>query len=67
LSQVTISAGDHVTKGEQIGFSGNTGEATGPHLHFGMKPNTPDMQNGYFGKIDPLPYFGRATLTGGRL
>ena len=57
LNQVTASFGQHVSKGEQIGFSGNTGEATGPHLHFGMKPNTPDMGNGYYGKIDPLPYF----------
>lgn len=57
LSKVLIGADQHVTKGQAIAISGDTGEATGPHLHFGMKPNIPDMLNGYFGKIDPLPYF----------
>lgn len=36
LSQISVREGESVTTGEVIGFSGFTGYATGPHLHFSV-------------------------------
>jgi hypothetical protein len=37
LSEFKVKEGDHVTGGQEIGLSGGSGRATGPHLHIAVR------------------------------
>ncbi|MEU8777256.1 transglycosylase family protein [Streptomyces sp. NPDC048606] len=51
LSALGVKAGQQVSGGQRIGRSGNTGNSSGPHLHFEMRSGP-----GYGSDIDPLKY-----------
>ncbi len=39
LSKLDVKPGDVIKAGQRIGASGNTGNSSGPHLHFEMRDN----------------------------
>jgi murein DD-endopeptidase MepM/ murein hydrolase activator NlpD len=58
LSKVNIKPGQKVKRGQVIGFVGNTGKSTAPHLHYEVRKNgNPiDPINFFFNDITPAEY-----------
>lgn len=54
LSLLSVIEGQHVSKGQIIGRSGNSGMSTGSHLHLDYRLLPENSENGYGGRIDPL-------------
>ena len=50
LSRRLVSTGQAVEKGQVIGYSGRTGRATGPHLHFEVRVDGET--------VDPMRFYG---------
>ncbi|MFJ5716506.1 M23 family metallopeptidase [Neobacillus sp. NPDC093127] len=48
MSDIKVKIGEHLHSGDSIGLSGNTGNSTGAHLHYGMKDVTGNW-------VDPTP------------
>ena len=70
MSRLNVYAGQHVRKGDVIGYIGTTGRSTGPHLHYevrisGVAVNPiPYMQADQFNRpaqqdVLPMPAFGQ--------
>lgn len=53
--EANVIVGQEVDTNTIIGWSGNTGNSTGSHLHFGFK-DLQQLDNGFHGYIDPMPY-----------
>jgi murein DD-endopeptidase MepM/ murein hydrolase activator NlpD len=58
LSRIEVTVGQEVEKGKVVGRAGATGRATGPHLHWGVKVNSVN--------VNPLTFIQvMDTLSGG--
>ena len=51
-SSLVVSVGQEVKQGQLIMYSGNTGNSTGPHLHFEVRVSP----GGYSNRVNPLNY-----------
>ncbi|MEL6606749.1 MAG: M23 family metallopeptidase [Bacteroidota bacterium] len=49
MQTFTVKRGDRVKRGQCIGYVGNTGTSTGPHLHYEVRKNNRP--------VDPVHYF----------
>ncbi|MFE5771216.1 M23 family metallopeptidase [Streptomyces sp. NPDC056485] len=58
LSKIKVRIGQKVAKGSQIALSGNTGNSSGPHLHFEIR-TTPN----YGSAVNPVSFLRNAGVT----
>jgi murein DD-endopeptidase MepM/ murein hydrolase activator NlpD len=61
MSRFAVSSGQHVRRGQVIGYVGSTGLSTGPHLHYEM------YRNGRTVNPASVQFVNRAMLSGTEL
>lgn len=59
----TLNVGDTIEGGTLIGYAGNTGHSTGPHLHYTINDTIASSGSGHV--YNPLMYFSNYNPTGG--
>jgi murein DD-endopeptidase MepM/ murein hydrolase activator NlpD len=57
MSRLAVAAGQHVNKGDIIGYVGSTGRSTGPHLHYEVRVAGQ--------AVNPIPYMAETGRAGG--
>jgi Peptidase family M23 len=55
MERIDVTLNQVVTQGQQIGVSGNRGQSTGPHLHFGLRRASDSVD------IDPYGWWSDTT------
>jgi murein DD-endopeptidase MepM/ murein hydrolase activator NlpD len=64
LSSILVTKGEHVQQDQVIGLIGNTGNVTGPHVHFEIRIG----RDGYYATRNPVlwmaPYVGTGVIAG---
>jgi murein DD-endopeptidase MepM/ murein hydrolase activator NlpD len=60
LSSILVTKGEHVQQGQVIGLIGNTGDVTGPHVHFEVRVG----RDGYYATRNPVLWMAPYTDTG---
>lgn len=58
MSKILVRPGQKVSRGDLIGFVGNTGSSTGPHLHYEVRKNGDPVNpvNFYYNDLSPEEY-----------
>ena len=56
MSQIAVTAGQSISRGQPIGYVGSTGDSTGPHLHFTVF----ERQHNQWQRIDPATYLAQS-------
>lgn len=62
--KLNVRAGQVVNAGTIIGTAGETGFSLGPHLHFETVAKPFNWGNGFYGRVDPLPFIRGAYREG---
>ncbi len=62
LSKFNVAKGDKVKRGQVIGYVGNTGKSTAPHLHYEVRKNGKKMNPIYYFYNDLTPTQFEAVL-----
>jgi hypothetical protein len=57
-----VGKGARVRDGQVFILSGNTGGSTGAHLHFEVLPDGYNLNARFYGRVNPLPYLGSASV-----
>ena len=64
MSRIDVTVGQYVQTGDQLGLVGDTGNTTGPHLHFEVRLGVNSFQNTYNPELWLAPPQGWGVLVG---